>query len=85
MSNTLEIGTVSIACEKITAIQHENGKTHIIVMGGDNLEYPDMDGMRYRRVMQEWRSYLQSREQRFQEAVQYGIIMGMERGALNAK
>ena len=83
MRTTIDIGVATISTDKIHAVSYQEGKVIIHVQGGDVIEYPDMDGAKYSRAMKEWREYLEDKQAQFQEAVQYGIILGMERGAMN--
>ena len=85
----ISIKNTSIAADKIAAITvvTENGLTSVIidVGGNEQLNFRDTDdGSIYANVMKQWREYLANKQSYLMEAVQYGIILASERGALSA-
>lgn len=81
----LTIGSNFIDPSKIIGMSNEDGRIYIMVSGGDTLDFCDMQGSRFASLLDEWRQYLETKDENLRNDVQYGIILAAERGAFNVK
>ncbi len=70
----LTIGANFIDPNKIISMSNEDGRIYICISSGDVLDFTDMGGSAFARVLDEWRQYLETKEGNLRQDVQLETI-----------